>query len=130
LVFLFGGGSGRGPLVRARGGGDVADVLRGGTARFFLCGAPTARHEHEYVVWESVKLPAGKIIVPGMVTHSTDVVEHPQLVSQRIQRFTKLVGKENVMAGAACGPRRAPPPPHRGGQLQHRAEGAARAAHA
>jgi len=50
-----------------------------------------------------VKLPAGKILIPGMVTHSTDVVEHPILVSQRIQRFANLVGKENVIAGADCG---------------------------
>ncbi len=62
-----------------------------------------ARHEHEYAVWETVKLPEGKIAVPGVVTHSTDVVEHPELVSQRIQRFAGLLGKENVIAGADCG---------------------------
>jgi 5-methyltetrahydropteroyltriglutamate--homocysteine methyltransferase len=50
-----------------------------------------------------VKLPAGKIIIPGVITHSTDVIEHPELVSQRIQRFAKLVGKENVIASADCG---------------------------
>ena len=50
-----------------------------------------------------MKLPEGKILVPGMVTHSTDVVEHPMLVSQRIQRFTNVVGRENVIAGADCG---------------------------
>ena len=50
-----------------------------------------------------MKLPEGKILVPGMVTHSTDVVEHPMLVSQRIQRFANVVGKENVIAGADCG---------------------------
>ena len=54
-------------------------------------------------LWERIKLPAGKIIAPGMVTHSTDVVEHPELVSQRIQRFAKLVGPERVIAGADCG---------------------------
>ncbi len=54
-------------------------------------------------MWERVKLPAGKIIIPGVITHSTDVVEHPELVAQRIQRFAKLVGKENVIAGADCG---------------------------
>ena len=54
-------------------------------------------------MWEKVKLPAGKILIPGVVTHSTDVVEHPELVSQRIQRFARLVGKENVIAGTDCG---------------------------
>jgi 5-methyltetrahydropteroyltriglutamate--homocysteine methyltransferase len=65
--------------------------------------AANVRHEHEYDVWDKVKLPDGKIIIPGVITHSTDVVEHPELVSQRIQRFAKRVGKENVIAGADCG---------------------------
>ena len=72
-------------------------------AQAYLFEAANARHEHEYDVWEETKLPDGKIVVPGCVTHSTDVVEHPRLVSQRIQRFAKLVGQENVMAGADCG---------------------------
>jgi 5-methyltetrahydropteroyltriglutamate--homocysteine methyltransferase len=72
-------------------------------AQAYLVEAANARHEHEWSVWESVKLPAGKILVPGVVTHSTDIVEHPELVSQRIQRYAKLVGKENVIAGADCG---------------------------
>jgi 5-methyltetrahydropteroyltriglutamate--homocysteine methyltransferase len=54
-------------------------------------------------VWDDVKLPAGKILVPGVITHSTDVVEHPELVAQRIVRYAKRVGRENVMAGADCG---------------------------
>ena len=54
-------------------------------------------------MWESVKLPEGKILMPGVVTHSTDVIEHPELVSQRLQRFASLVGKENVIAGTDCG---------------------------
>jgi 5-methyltetrahydropteroyltriglutamate--homocysteine methyltransferase len=65
--------------------------------------AANARHEHEYEVWETVKLPAGKIIIPGVITHSTDVVEHPRLVAQRIERFARLVGRENVIAGTDCG---------------------------
>jgi 5-methyltetrahydropteroyltriglutamate--homocysteine methyltransferase len=72
-------------------------------AQAYLFEAANARHEHEYDVWETVKLPAGKILVPGCVTHSTDIVEHPELVAQRIQRFARLVGKENVMAGTDCG---------------------------
>ena len=62
-----------------------------------------SRHEHEYAVWEGVKLPAGKILIPGVISHATDGIEHPELVSQRIQRFAKLVGRENVIAGADCG---------------------------
>ena len=81
----------------------MVDIMLAVKAQAYLFEAANARHEHEWAVWETVKLPAGKIIVPGMVTHSTDVVEHPELVSQRIRRFARLVGKENVMAGADCG---------------------------
>jgi len=81
----------------------MVDIMLAVKAQAYLFEAANARHEHEYAVWETVKLPEGKILVPGVVTHSTDVVEHPELVSQRIQRFAKLVGKENVMAGADCG---------------------------
>jgi 5-methyltetrahydropteroyltriglutamate--homocysteine methyltransferase len=72
-------------------------------AQAYLFEAANARHEHEFVVWDDVKLPQGKIIVPGVVTHSTDVVEHPELVAQRIRRFAQRVGPENVMAGCDCG---------------------------
>jgi hypothetical protein len=81
----------------------MVDIMLSVKAQAYLFEAANARHEHEHAVWETVRLPAGKIVVPGVVTHSTDVVEHPELVSQRIQRFAKLVGKENVMAGADCG---------------------------
>jgi 5-methyltetrahydropteroyltriglutamate--homocysteine methyltransferase len=81
----------------------MVDIMLRVKAQAYLFEAANARHEHEYALWETVKLPAGKIAVPGIVTHSTDVVEHPELVSQRIARFAKLVGKENVIAGADCG---------------------------
>jgi 5-methyltetrahydropteroyltriglutamate--homocysteine methyltransferase len=81
----------------------MVDIMLRVKAQAYLFEAANARHEHEYAVWETVKLPAGKILVPGVITHSTDVVEHPELVSQRIQRFAALVGRENVMAGADCG---------------------------
>jgi 5-methyltetrahydropteroyltriglutamate--homocysteine methyltransferase len=61
------------------------------------------RHEHEWRVWESRKLPAGKILIPGVITHHTITVEHPRLVADRIVRFARLVGRENVIAGADCG---------------------------
>jgi 5-methyltetrahydropteroyltriglutamate--homocysteine methyltransferase len=82
---------------------DVVDLMLKVKAQAYLIEAANARHEHEYYVWESVRLPEGKILVPGMVTHSTDVVEHPMLVAQRIQRFANVVGRENVIAGADCG---------------------------
>ena len=72
-------------------------------AQAYLIEGANARHEHEVAVWDTVKLPDGKILIPGVVTHSTDVVEHPQLVSQRLQRYARRVGRENVIAGADCG---------------------------
>ena len=65
--------------------------------------AANVRHEHEAEVWERVKLPEGKILAPGVVSHSTKLIEHPELVSHRIQRFAKMVGRENVIASTDCG---------------------------
>jgi 5-methyltetrahydropteroyltriglutamate--homocysteine methyltransferase len=65
--------------------------------------AANPRHEHEWRVWESAKLPEGKILIPGVVTHHTVTVEHPRLVADRIVRFARLVGRENVIAGTDCG---------------------------
>jgi 5-methyltetrahydropteroyltriglutamate--homocysteine methyltransferase len=81
----------------------IADLLLKVKAQAYLIEGANARHEHEYAVWDEVKLPAGKILIPGVITHSTDVVEHPELVAQRIQRFAKRVGRENLIAGADCG---------------------------
>lgn len=81
----------------------LVDILLSVKAQAYLIERANARHEHEYVVWETAKLPAGKILIPGVITHSTDVVEHPELVCQRILRFARLLGKENVIAGADCG---------------------------
>jgi 5-methyltetrahydropteroyltriglutamate--homocysteine methyltransferase len=79
------------------------DIVLGVKAQAYLIEGANARHEHEYAVWENVKLPPDKILIPGVVTHSTDVVEHRELVSQRLQRYAHLVDKENVIAGADCG---------------------------
>ena len=103
IRYHFCWGSWHGPHVYDIAMADIIDVMLRVNAQCYLFEAANPRHEHEYVVWESVKLPPAKIIVPGMATHSTDVVEHPELVSQRIQRFAKLVGKDNVLAGADCG---------------------------
>jgi len=61
------------------------------------------RHEHEYEIWETHKLPEGSVLIPGVITHSSVLIEHPELVSQRLIRYANLVGKENVIAGADCG---------------------------
>jgi len=81
----------------------VVDLVLKVKAQAYLIEGANARHEHEVAVWEKVKLPAGKTLIPGVVTHSTDVVEHPELVSQRLQRYARLIGKENLIAGADCG---------------------------
>jgi 5-methyltetrahydropteroyltriglutamate--homocysteine methyltransferase len=81
----------------------LVDIMLSVKAHAYLIEAANARHEHEYVVWDDVKLPEGKVLIPGVVTHSTDVVEHPELVAQRIVRFAERVGRENVIAGADCG---------------------------
>jgi 5-methyltetrahydropteroyltriglutamate--homocysteine methyltransferase len=81
----------------------LVDILLSVKAQAYLIEAANARHEHEYAVWETIKLPEGKILIPGVITHSTDVVEHPELVAQRIRRFVSLLGKESVIAGADCG---------------------------
>lgn len=82
---------------------DIVDVMLRVKASTYLFEAANPRHEHEYLVWADTKLPEGKTIAPGCVTHSTDIVEHPELVAQRIERFARLVGAERVIAGADCG---------------------------
>ena len=61
------------------------------------------RHEHEYHVWESVKLPAGKVLIPGVIGHVSNIIEHPEWIAERIVRFARIVGRENVLAGSDCG---------------------------
>jgi 5-methyltetrahydropteroyltriglutamate--homocysteine methyltransferase len=67
----------------------------------FECANP--RHEHEYHLFEDIKVPDGRVVCPGVITHASNIVEHPQLIAERLMRFAKLVGRENVMAGADCG---------------------------
>jgi 5-methyltetrahydropteroyltriglutamate--homocysteine methyltransferase len=82
---------------------EIVDLILRVRAGAYSIEAANVRHEHEYHVWEDVKLPAGKILIPGVVTHHTVTVEHPQLVAERIVRFARLVGRENVIAGTDCG---------------------------
>jgi 5-methyltetrahydropteroyltriglutamate--homocysteine methyltransferase len=69
----------------------------------FSVEAANPRHEHEFQVWEDVKLPAGKVLIPGVITHRTPVVEHPDVVAMRIERYARIVGRENMLAGSDCG---------------------------
>jgi 5-methyltetrahydropteroyltriglutamate--homocysteine methyltransferase len=82
---------------------DIVDMMLQVKCGAYQYEAANPRHEHEWVVWENVKLPAGKTLIPGCVSHATNIVEHPELVAQRLTRLAKLVGRENVMAGTDCG---------------------------
>jgi len=81
----------------------IVDLMLKVNAGAYSIEAANVRHEHEWHVWEKTKLPAGKILIPGVVTHHTTTVEHPKLVAERIVRFAKLVGRENVIGGTDCG---------------------------
>jgi len=96
-------GSWHGPHAHDIPLADIVDVMLAVKAQMYLFEAANARHEHEYALWERVKLPPGKILAPGVVSHATALIEHPELVSLRIQRFAKLVGRENVVASTDCG---------------------------
>ena len=82
---------------------DIAHLVLKVKAGAYLIEGANPRHEHEWRVWESVKLPAGKVLAPGVISHATNVVEHPELVAERIVRIAKLVGRENVIASTDCG---------------------------
>jgi 5-methyltetrahydropteroyltriglutamate--homocysteine methyltransferase len=92
-----------GPRVHDLEFKHLIDIVLGIRAGYYSFEAANPRHEHEWRLWEDVKLPAGKAIIPGVITHASVLVEHPELVSERIQRFARLVGRENVIAGADCG---------------------------
>jgi 5-methyltetrahydropteroyltriglutamate--homocysteine methyltransferase len=82
---------------------DLVDVMLKINAGAYSFEAGNVRHEHEWKVWRDVKLPAGKVLIPGVVSHATNVVEHPELVADRICRFAEIVGRENVIAATDCG---------------------------
>jgi 5-methyltetrahydropteroyltriglutamate--homocysteine methyltransferase len=82
---------------------DVVDLILKVKAGAYVIESANPRHEHEWSVWKTVKLPPGKILVPGVISHATNVVEHPELIAERTLRFAGLVGRENVMIGTDCG---------------------------
>jgi len=82
---------------------DIIEYVLKINAGSFSFEAANPRHEHEYHLFERVKVPEGKVLCPGVITHASNIVEHPELIAERLVRFAKLVGRENVMAGADCG---------------------------
>jgi 5-methyltetrahydropteroyltriglutamate--homocysteine methyltransferase len=96
-------GSWHGPHVTDIPMREIVGVMLAVNCQAYSFEAGNVRHEHEWRVWEDVKLPADKILIPGVVSHATNVVEHPGLVADRIERFARLVGRERVIAGTDCG---------------------------
>jgi 5-methyltetrahydropteroyltriglutamate--homocysteine methyltransferase len=96
-------GSWHGPHTTDLPMADLVDIMLEVNAGAYSFEAANVRHEHEWKVWRDVKLPEGKVILPGVVSHSTNVVEHPEVVADRILRFAEVVGRENVVASTDCG---------------------------
>jgi 5-methyltetrahydropteroyltriglutamate--homocysteine methyltransferase len=82
---------------------DIVDLMLQVKAGAYSIEAANVRHEHEWHLWQKHKLPAGKILIPGIITHHTTTVEHPKLIAERIVNFAGAIGKENVIAGTDCG---------------------------
>jgi 5-methyltetrahydropteroyltriglutamate--homocysteine methyltransferase len=82
---------------------DIVDLILKVRAEGYSIEASNPRHDHEWRVWEDVKLPAGKVLIPGVVGHASDFIEHPELVAERLIKYARLVGRENVIAGTDCG---------------------------
>jgi 5-methyltetrahydropteroyltriglutamate--homocysteine methyltransferase len=96
-------GSWHGPHVTDIPMRDIVDVMLAVTCQGYSFEAGNVRHEHEWKIWKDVKLADDKVLIPGVVSHATNVVEHPELVADRIERFASLVGRERVIAGTDCG---------------------------
>jgi 5-methyltetrahydropteroyltriglutamate--homocysteine methyltransferase len=82
---------------------DIADLILSVKVGAYVIEGANPRHEHEWVVWKDVKMPEGRLLIPGVISHATNVVEHPELVAERIVRLARLLGRENVIAGTDCG---------------------------
>ena len=96
-------GNYRGPHHKDVALKDIVNLILKSRAKFIYLEAANPRHEHEWRVWERVRLPPGKILIPGVITHHIVTVEHPQVIADRIVRFARIVGRENVIAGSDCG---------------------------
>jgi 5-methyltetrahydropteroyltriglutamate--homocysteine methyltransferase len=96
-------GSWAGPHVTDVPLRDIVDLILKVRVGAYLIESANPRHEHEWKVWEGVKLPPGRVLAPGVISHATNVVEHPELVAERLVRFARVLGRENVLAGTDCG---------------------------
>jgi 5-methyltetrahydropteroyltriglutamate--homocysteine methyltransferase len=96
-------GSWPGPHVSDVALKDIVDLILKVRAGAYVIESANPRHEHEWQVWKNVRLPEGKVLIPGVISHATNVVEHPELIAERITRFADLLGRENVIAGTDCG---------------------------
>jgi 5-methyltetrahydropteroyltriglutamate--homocysteine methyltransferase len=92
-----------GPRIHDMEAKDIIDIVLRVNAGAFSFEAANPRHEHEWTVWENAKLPDGAVLIPGVISHSTILVEHPELIAQRIARYAKIAGRQNVIAGSDCG---------------------------
>jgi 5-methyltetrahydropteroyltriglutamate--homocysteine methyltransferase len=96
-------GINEGPRIYEAALSDTIEFVLKINAGSFSFEAANPRHEHEYHLFERIKVPEGKVLCPGMITHASNIVEHPELIAERILRYANLVGRENVIAGADCG---------------------------
>jgi 5-methyltetrahydropteroyltriglutamate--homocysteine methyltransferase len=96
-------GSWHGPHTHDLPFAHIVGLMLQVNAQCYSFEAANVRHEHEWKLWQDIKLPDGKILLPGVVSHATNLVEHPELVAERIRRFAGCVGRENVIAGTDCG---------------------------
>jgi 5-methyltetrahydropteroyltriglutamate--homocysteine methyltransferase len=96
-------GINEGPRIHEAALADIIGYVLKINAGSYSFEAANPRHEHEYHLFERVKVRDGKVLVPGVVTHASNIVEHPELIAERLLRFAKLVGRDNVIAGADCG---------------------------
>tara|TARA_B100001971_G_scaffold49451_1_gene44762 strand:- start:5407 stop:5925 length:519 start_codon:yes stop_codon:yes gene_type:complete len=92
-----------GPRVHEMALKNIVDIMLRVNAGAYSFEAANPAHEHEWKVWETADLPDGKVLIPGVISHSTNVVEHPELVAQRLVRYANIVGRENVIGGSDCG---------------------------
>jgi 5-methyltetrahydropteroyltriglutamate--homocysteine methyltransferase len=92
-----------GPRVHDMELKDIVDILLRINAGAYSFEAANPRHEHEWKVWQTAKLPEGKILIPGVISHTTNLVEHPEAIAERLVRYAGVVGRENVIAGSDCG---------------------------
>jgi 5-methyltetrahydropteroyltriglutamate--homocysteine methyltransferase len=82
---------------------DIVDLIFSAKVGAYVIEGANPRHAHEWKVWQDLRLPDGKVLIPGVISHATNVVEHPELVAERIMRLARLVGRENLIAGTDCG---------------------------